>query len=145
MQQHSSSFHKMSFSGLIRSIVTDVKELFAREITLAKLEVHNDLEQTKSAAISFGIGLSIFTMGGALVLLMLVHLVRDFTTLPLWACYGIFGGVCIVLGAIFLKVGSTTAEEIDFTPEETIETLKENVSWLSGKKTTNTNAAHRSP
>ncbi|MGE0683581.1 MAG: phage holin family protein, partial [Candidatus Binatia bacterium] len=109
MPQNFPSSQKVSFSRLIGDIITDTKDLFTKELTLARLEMRNELQQTKSAALSLGVGFSILTMGGVLVLLMLTHVLRDFTTLPLWACYGVFGGVCIIGGIVFLQVGSNTA------------------------------------
>lgn len=145
MQSHptSSQNQKVSFGSLLSGIAADVKNLFTQELTLAKLEVREELQQTKAATISFGIGFSIVAMGSGLLLLMLVHLLHTFTTLPLWACYGIFGGICLLTGGIFLKIGSTTAEQIDLIPDETLETLQENADWLTGKTPNSEDATRR--
>lgn len=138
MTPHASSPHKVSFGRLIGDIVTDAKDLFAKEISLVKLEIRDELRQTKSAVISYAVGFGILTVGGLLVLQMLVHLLQELTAWPLWACYGVFGAVCLLGGIIFIRTGSNTADEIDFVPEQTMETLKKNADWLTGKKPTET-------
>lgn len=101
---------------------------------MAKLEVQDELRRSKEAAVSFGIGIGIAAVGGILLILMLVHLLHMYTALPLWGCYGIVGGVLVLLSLIFLYSGKRTAKEIDVIPPETVETLKENAQWI--KETT---------
>jgi hypothetical protein len=66
---------------------------------------------------------------------MLVYLLRALTNLPLWACYGIVGGVFAILGGVLLYTGKTKAAEIDVVPQQTVETMKENAAWIRQKTT----------
>ncbi len=52
------------------------------EFTMAKLEMQDELRKTKTVAISFAIGAGVAVVGGLLLILMLVHLLAAFTTLP---------------------------------------------------------------
>lgn len=126
-----------SLAALIGGIINDAKDLLLHEFTMAKLEVHDELRKTKSAAISFGIGMGIAAVGGILLMLMLVHLLRALTDLPLWGCYGIVGGVLLIVGLGFLSAGKKAADEIDVVPQETVETLKENAKWIKEQTTSN--------
>lgn len=126
-----------SLASLLGSIINDAKDLMVQEFTMAKLEVENELRKTKTAAISFGIGAGVTAVGGLLLILMLVHLLRALTDIPLWGCYGIVGGVLLVIGIVLLVMGKQTAEKIDVVPPQTVETLKENAKWIKEQTTSN--------
>jgi hypothetical protein len=68
-----------------------------------------------------------------LLIVMLVHLLNALTGLPLWACYGIVGGVCAIVGVVLLYRGKQQMSQIDMVPQQTVETMKENVRWIKGK------------
>lgn len=126
-----------SLASLIGGIINDAKDLMVHEFTMAKLEVESELRKTKTAAISFGIGAGVAAVGALLLVLMLVHLLGTRTDLPLWACYGIIGGVLLVIGIVLLATGKETAEKIDVVPQQTLETLKENAKWIKEQTTSN--------
>jgi hypothetical protein len=76
----------------------DAKNVLVQELTLAKLEGHEELRQIKTAALSLGIGVGVAAVGGILLSVMLVQVLAAYTNIPLWGCYGIVGSVCGVLG-----------------------------------------------
>jgi hypothetical protein len=123
-----------SLAALIGGIINDARDLLLQEFTMAKLEVQDELRKTKTAAISLGIGISIAAVGGLLLILMLVHLLHALTSLPLWGCYGIVGGVLVLAGLFVLYTGKKAVEEIEVVPE-TVETLKENAKWIKNQTT----------
>lgn len=126
-----------SLASLIGGVINDARDLLVHEFTVAKLEMQDELRKTKSAAVSFGVGVGITAVGGLLLIIMLVHLLYDLTGIPLWGCYGIVGGVLTVIGVIFLVSGKKTAEQIDVVPPQTVETLKENAQWIKNQTTSN--------
>ncbi len=93
--QHTS---EASVAALVGVIVNDVKDLLVQELALTKLEVQDTLRKAKTAAISLGIGIGVVAIGGMLLMLMLVQMLAAFTEIPFWGCYGIVGGVLVVLG-----------------------------------------------
>jgi molybdate-binding protein len=66
---------------------------------------------------------------------MLVHLLNALTEWPLWLCYGIIGGVCAIAGVVLLYRGKQHISQIDMVPQQTVETMKENVRWIKKKAT----------
>lgn len=126
-----------SLAALVGGIINDAKDLLLHEFVMAKLEVQDELRKTKTAAISLGIGAGIAAIGGLLLIIMLVHLLDALTDIPLWGCYGIVGGVLLVIGLILLVSAKKTAEKIDVVPQRTVETLKENAQWIKDQTTSN--------
>ena len=82
-----------SLAALLGGILNDAKDLLGQELTLAKLEGHDELRQIKAAALSLGIGVGVVAVGGMLLSVMLVHVLAAYTAVPLWGCYGAVGGL----------------------------------------------------
>ena len=126
-----------SLATLLSGIMKDAKDLLVQELTLAKLEGHDEVRQIKTAALSLGIGVGVAAVGGILLSVMLVHVLAAYTDIPLWGCYGIVGSVFGVLGWVLLASGKYKIEEIDVMPQ-TVETMKENAQWLREQMTSDT-------
>jgi len=126
-----------SLAALLGGIMKDAKDLLVQELTLAKLEGHDEVRQIKTAALSLGIGVGVAAVGGILLSVMLVHVLAAYTDIPLWGCYGIVGSVFGVLGWVLLASGKHKIEEIDVMPQ-TVETMKENTQWLREQMTSDT-------
>jgi Putative Actinobacterial Holin-X, holin superfamily III len=132
-----------SLAQLLTGIVNDAKELMHQELALAKHEIREDLRKTKTAVLSLGMGIGVAAIGGLLLILMLVHLLHALAGLPLWACYGIVGGVLAMIGGVLLLIGKTTIARIEVVPQQTAETMKENIQWIKEQVTPDgTSKAH---
>jgi len=130
-----SSHAEPSLAQLLTGIANDAKELLRQELALAKHEVREDLRKTKTAMLSLGIGVGVAAIGGLLLILMLVHLLNALAGLPLWACYGIVGGLFLIMGGVLLLIAKHTIARIDVVPPQTVETMKENVQWIKERAT----------
>ena len=119
-----------SFAALLDGLWQDLKTLVVQELRLATHEVQQELGKAKSAAVSLAVGAGLLAVGGLLLILMLVHLLQALTNLPLWACYGIVGGAIAGTGGWLLMKAKTTVEHIHVVPIRTVQTMKENVSWI---------------
>ena len=118
---------------LVSGLVNDTKLLLSQELALAKHEIHEEIRKTKNAAVCLGAGGAIAAIGGLLLIAMLVHLLRALTDWPLWVCYGVVGAVFAIGGAALLYRGKQQMSQIDMVPQQTIETMKENVKWIKQK------------
>ena len=104
-----------SWASLLTGIADEAKELLLQEVALTKLEVRYELVKARSAAISLGIAIGTIAIGCMLLALMLVYGLAEWTTVPLWGCYGIVGGAITVIGAGALVLAKSRAVGVDVT------------------------------
>ena len=116
--------------SLISEIVADAYTLVLQELRLARHEFQEEGRKTATAALALGSGLTLAVFGGLFILLMLVHLLKALTELPLWACYGSLGGLLIIVAMTLFISGMKKVKQIQVVPARTVETLKENVQWF---------------
>jgi carbon starvation protein CstA len=116
--------------ALIADILTDARTLLAQEIELAKHEFRNEVRTAASALVSLAAGIGIAVFGVLLLMLMLVHLLKAGTDLPLWACYGIVGGLLAGVAVMLVALAVKRFKGIHLVPVRTVETLKENIQWF---------------
>jgi hypothetical protein len=117
-------------TSLLMGLLDDIRRLARQELKLAKDELLDDLSRVKQAAVSAGIGIGMLIIGGLFLAIMLVHMLRAFTDLPMWACYGIVGGLLVGGGWFAIMAGKRRVEGVDFVPNRTIHTMKENAKWM---------------
>jgi uncharacterized membrane protein len=129
--ENSPRLSEPSLSSLVGGIINDVQVLMKQEVALARREIAEELQKAKQAAISLGIGLGIASIGGLLLIFMLVFLLNwAVPAIPLWASFGIIGGLLILAGVALLARAKKKAESIHVVPERTAETMKENLQWI---------------
>jgi hypothetical protein len=131
MDNGSQHLTEPSIVALLGGIASDAKELLLQEVAQIKLEVQYELRKAKTTAVALGIGIGTIAAGGMLLMLMVVHVLDAVTVVPLWGCYGIVGGVLVVIGGVVLAAGKTKAKELDALPEWTVEGVKESAPWLT--------------
>ena len=119
-----------SFTSLVEGLIEDFRNLIVQEIRLAKHEFEQEVGKARAAAVSMSVGIGLAILGGLLLIVMLVHLLQALTGLPLWACYGTIGGSCIAASIVLLMKAKRTATGIHMVPTKTVQTLKENVTWM---------------
>jgi hypothetical protein len=122
-----------TLAQLVRGLMDDARVLMQQELALAKYELYEEARKTKTAVASLGAGIGIAAIGGLLLIIMLIHLLRELTEWPLWTCYGMVGGICAIAGVALLYRGKQQISQIDIVPQQTVETMKENVRWFKRK------------
>jgi len=122
-----------TLTQLMSGLVSDTKLLLRQELALAKHEIQQEVRKTKTALACLGAGIGIAAIGGLLFIVMLVHLLNALTEWPLWICYGIVAGVCIIAGAALLYGGKKQISGIEVVPQQTVETMKENIRWIKDR------------
>lgn len=132
-----------SMATLVQGIVNDIGELIKHEVRFARKEIETDLNKVRNGAMILGIGVMAGLVGFVLLSLMFVHLlhwanvppdrVADLSSLPLWACYAIVSAVFLVAGTTFGYAGVSRLARVNPLPDQTVQTVQENVSWIANK------------
>jgi uncharacterized membrane protein YqjE len=99
---------KSSLRSLVRGIVEDAKQLVVGHYELRKYQTLRQIARAKAMAIWLGIGVVFAGIGTVLITLMVVHLVHDNFSLPLWGSYGIVGIVVLAAAGVCLYVAAKT-------------------------------------
>jgi len=117
-------------AGLVNGIVNDAQVLIKQEIALARREITDELNKTKQAAVSLGIGIATALAGVWLLVMFVVYLLHEEAHLKLWQSYGIAGVVLALIGMGLVFLAKARAREIHLVPRQTVETMRENVDWI---------------
>ena len=130
---------KPGIGSLVFGIIADIRDLFVKEITAARLELKEDLRSMAAAALLLGAGLGVAGIGSLLLAIMLVYLLAAVFPLSLWMAYGLVGIGFLALGLALLYRVKRRAATIDMLPRETTQAAKKDVQWIkseviSGKK-----------
>jgi hypothetical protein len=129
-------------STLVKGIVTDIGDLIRQQIQFAKKEVQTDLRKSKEAVTALAIGAGVAFLGILFMGFMLVHLLHwiaappgaDPSSFPLWSCYAAVGLVCLGSAAALIQAGRKKFASFNPLPDQTVETMKENVQWITNSK-----------
>lgn len=125
---------RSSITALLEGLIGDMKALALQEIRLATQEVREEVGKARSAVSSLAIAIGLIAIGGPLLILMVVHLLAE-AGLPLWVSYGLVGLALAGAGVGLLLRAKHQAAEIHVVPIRTVQTMKENVSWIKEEVT----------
>jgi hypothetical protein len=134
-----------SLTGLVKGIINDLGDLIRQEIRFARAEIKTDWQKTRESIAVLATGAAITLLGVFLLAWMVVHLLhwltipadstlRDPAGLPLWGCFGIVGAVLLAIGAALFAAGKKKLDSFNPLPDETAQTVKENVEWIASSK-----------
>jgi hypothetical protein len=131
-----------STTSLVRGIINDIGDLIRQEIKFARTEIKTDLRKTREAAVVLALGAGTALLGVILLALMLVYLLHWLSLpaeeatrgIPLWGCYGIVSAVFLVIGCVASWAGYVKFKSFDMLPDQTAQTVKENVQWIANSK-----------
>jgi len=131
-----------SMTGLMRGIINDLGDLIRQEVKFARTEIKADLRKTRNASAILALGAGVALLGVILLALMLVHLIHwlslpagtDAARIPLWGCYGIVSAVFLAIGGVMSYMGIQKFQSFNPMPDETAQTVKENVQWIANSK-----------
>jgi hypothetical protein len=129
-----------SMTELVQGIVADVGDLVRQEVRFARKEITSDLRKMRVAAAYLLFGGAAALVGCFILSLAVGHLLHwlslpadhvETARLPLWAAHGIVSLVLLGLGGALSWMGYSKIENVNPLPEQTIETVQENVAWMT--------------
>jgi hypothetical protein len=129
-------------TSLLRGIIKDIGDLIRQEFRFARAEFRTDLRKSKEAVTVLALGVGTAVLGILLLSVMLVFLLHWLTApagtdpagIPLWGCFGIVSAVFLATGAGLSWMGYRKFESFNPLPDETAQTMKENVEWIMNSK-----------
>jgi hypothetical protein len=129
-------------AGLLRGIINDIGDLIRHEIRFARTEIKADLGKTRDAFLVLALGAGTALLGVLLLTLMLVYLLHwlssppatDPGSIPLWGCFGIVSAVFLASGTALFCAGYKKFQSFNPLPDETAQSVKENVEWIVNSK-----------
>jgi Putative Actinobacterial Holin-X, holin superfamily III len=143
MPNSNGSSKEFTVTSLVSGILGDFLDLARQEVALLKAEVIADWRKTKESGLMLWLGLVPALSGTILLAFMFVHLLHwstmpagaDPAGLPLWACFGIVGGVLACASAPLLILGMRKLQSLDPLHGDSAQAFEENVHWLTGTVT----------
>ncbi|MGH7845200.1 MAG: phage holin family protein [Candidatus Binatia bacterium] len=91
----------VTIPALVSGILSDVRDLLSVEWKIAWSRFQEELRKAKASAAAFAFGLGLTLLGTLLLMQMVVQLVYDYFSLPLWGSYGVVGLAGLGIGALF--------------------------------------------
>lgn len=116
--------------GLLGGLIGDARTLVRQELQLLRDEVFSEIAKFRQGVVAIGVGIGFLAMGGLFALIMLVHALHEYASLPLWACYGLIGVVLLLIGAALLINAKHSLQTFNLMPRRTLRSMKEDAQWI---------------
>src|SRR6185369_14543313 len=118
----------LPLGDLLGDLATNMSNLVRQEVALAKVEI-------TQKATYVGRNVGYLVVGGAVAYAALLAIVAAIIMLlakvmPGWGAALLVGVVIAIVGWLLIGKAITALQEADLTPRETVETLKEDATWM---------------
>lgn len=122
------SLENRPLGDLFGDLATDMSNLVRQEVTLAKVEITQKAKYV-------GRNVGYLVIGGAVAYAALLAIIAALIMLlakvvPGWGSALIVGAVVGGIGWMLVGKAMTALQKADLTPHETVETLKEDATWM---------------
>jgi len=116
-----------SMGDLVSRLTEDLSRLMRDEVELAKVEINHTVENLKTAGASIGVAGALGLM--AFVMLSFAAAWGLAEVVPTGVAFLIVGGAYGLVALALLALGRQRLKAVKPVPEQTVETLKEDVAW----------------
>jgi hypothetical protein len=124
-----------SLGDLFSRLTQDIGRLLRQEVRLASQEMTNKAT-TVAKQMGMLAGGGAVAYGGYLFLLgALTYGLSSAFGLPIWLSFLIVGVAAVIVGGLLAYKGIETLKRVQLTPQETVDTLKEDIAWAKDQKT----------
>lgn len=118
-------------SDLFSRLTSDLSQLFRDEVELAKVELRQEAKQAGKAGAKLAVAAVVGLIAALLLSWMLAFLLAEF--LPTWVGFLIVGLVYAAVAAAVGLSGKKQLQQVEPTPQQTVETLKEDKEWVTNR------------
>jgi hypothetical protein len=120
---------QQSLGELMKQLADQMSRLFRNEVRLARAEMTGKTQAYARAAAMLGAAAAVGLLAGFALTLFLIYLLG--LAVPLWAAALIVTVVYGVVASALLLAGKRKLDEVRTpVPEQTVESVKEDVEWL---------------
>jgi len=121
-----------SLGELLSEMTSEVSQLFRAEIELAKTEAKEEAAKAARAGVMFGAGGFVGYL--AVIMLSFAAAWGLATVIPDGLAFLIIGIVYAAAAVVLFLLGRTRMQGFNPVPQETVETLKEDMEWARARK-----------
>lgn len=129
-QQEETHTRRNGIIGLLGGLLGDLRTLFRQELQLLRDEFFLEIDKIRQAAFAVGAGIGLIIIGGLFLFIMLVHVLHQYASLPLWACYGLIGVILLAVGSALLIKAKQSLQNFNLMPRRTLRSMKEDAQWI---------------
>ena len=119
-----------SFASLLGGAINDIRELFRQEVSLARVEIRQEIANAKSAVIKLSMAGLDGLFAALFLLTALSRGLSDLFNMPVWAGFAIVGGLLAIMAGVMVAVAWPNLKSVGPMPERTVRTMKENIEWV---------------
>jgi hypothetical protein len=123
-----------SLGDLFAELSSDATTLIRKEFELAKTEMAANVARLGRHALYIAVG-GALAYAGLLTIVAALVVILATAGLTWWASTLIVGIVVALVGYLLVQRGLSALQRDPLTPNETIQTLKENAAWAKGQRT----------
>jgi uncharacterized BrkB/YihY/UPF0761 family membrane protein len=117
-----------SLGDLFGDLARDMGTLVSQEMTLARTELTEKASQVGKDLAMLAVGGLVAYAGLLAIIAAIIFLMAD-RGVPLWISALIVGALVAGIGALLVQRGITALRQQDFTPRQTIESIKDDTRW----------------
>ena len=114
---------------LVRRLASGVVELAKLEVRRGRQEVIENVIEYRTGVVFMAIALAFVVLMAMVLMILLVLLIAALTGIPGWVTALFIVILLLVLAGIFAWQGVRRIQAAKFTPDETIEAVKEDIEW----------------
>jgi len=130
MAQNISPREGEGLGELVGDILRDVQKLIQQESLLLRTEVRQEWDKAKNVAVGYSAGAVAARLAAVTGALFLVFALNAWFGLPIWAGFLIETAALGGTAFYFLRRGAELKKDLDLVPRQTVESVKENVTWF---------------
>jgi uncharacterized membrane protein YqjE len=115
--------------ALVKRIASGTVEIAKLEALRGRQEITENVISYRTGVVFMAIALAFAVLMGIVLMILLVFIIAELTGLRPWIIALAFVLVLAALAGIFAWQGITRIQSAKFTPDETIEGVKEDIEW----------------
>jgi uncharacterized membrane protein YqjE len=114
---------------LVRRLVSGVVDLAKLEVQRGRQELTENVITYRTGVVFLAIALAFAVLMGIVLMILLVFIISELTGVRPWIIALLFVVLLAALAGIFAWQGVRRIQAAKFTPDETIEAVKEDIEW----------------